>query len=85
MICCGPSKFHPSGAEKSMIEIRRAQLNFGDGLITEEVGDLREHWMKHADEVRADEAIVAAVYEALSKRHPQSRSRGRRGAPAEIV
>ena len=29
--------------------------------------------------------IVAAVYEALAKRHPKSRSRGRRGAPAEMV
>ena len=68
-----------------MIEMRRAQLNFGDGLITEEVSDLREGWMKHADAVLADEVIVAAVYEALSKRHPQSRSRGRRGTPAEMV
>ena len=29
--------------------------------------------------------IVAAVYEALAKRHPKSRSRGRRGSPAEMV
>ena len=32
-----------------MIEMRRAQLSFGDGLIAEEVSDLREDWMKHAD------------------------------------
>src|ERR1700716_2103028 len=68
-----------------MIEMRRAQLSFGDGLIDEEVSDLREDWMKHADAVLADEAIVAAVYEALARRHPKSRSRGRRGAPAEMV
>ena len=37
-----------------MIEMRRAQLSFGDGLIAEEVSDLREDWMKHADEVLAD-------------------------------
>ena len=30
-------------------------------------------------------AIVAAVYEALAKRHPKSRSRGRRGMPADVV
>ena len=48
-----------------MIEMRRAQLSFGDGLIAEEVSDLREDWMKHADEVLADEEIVAIVYEAL--------------------
>ena len=68
-----------------MIEMRRAQLSFGDGLIAEEVSDLREDWMEHADQVLADEEIVAAVYEALAKRHPKSRSRGRLGAPAEVV
>jgi IS5 family transposase len=68
-----------------MIEMRRAQLSFGDGLIAEEISDLREDWMGHADEVLADEQLVAAVYEALSRRHPKSRSRGRRGAPAEMV
>ena len=68
-----------------MIEMRRAQLSFGDGLIAEEVSDLREAWMKHADAVLADQDIVAAVYEALARRHAKSRSRGRRGAPAEVV
>jgi transposase, IS5 family len=68
-----------------MIDMRRTQLSFGDGLIAEEVSDLREDWMKHADAVLADEEIVAAVYEALAKRHPKSRCRGRRGAPADMV
>jgi transposase, IS5 family len=68
-----------------VIETRRAQRTFGDGLIAEEVKDLHEEWMKHADQVLADKEIVAAVYEALAKRHPQSRTRGRRGAPAEVV
>src|SRR5438034_11781284 len=68
-----------------MIEMRRAQLGFGDGLIAEEVSDLREDWMEHADQVLADEEIVAAVYDALAKRHPKSRRRGRFGAPAEVV
>jgi IS5 family transposase len=68
-----------------MIEMRRAQLSFGDGLIAEEVSDLREDWMRYADQVLADEEIVAAVYEALAKRRPKSRSRGRRGVPAEVV
>jgi len=68
-----------------VIETRRAQRNFGDGLIAEEVRDLHEAWMKHADQVLADKEIVAAVYEALAKRHPQSRTRGRPGTPAEVV
>lgn len=68
-----------------MIEARRQQLHFGEGLIAEEVSDLREDWMKHADQVLEDEQLVAAVYEALSRRSPKSRTRGRRGAPAEVV
>ncbi|WP_275190984.1 ISNCY family transposase [Bradyrhizobium sp. CSA112] len=66
-------------------EMRRAQLSFGDGLIAGEVSDLREGWMTHADRVLADEQIVGAVYEALARRHPKSRGRGRLGAPAEVV
>lgn len=68
-----------------MVEVRRQQLRFGDGLIAEQVDDLREDWMKHADQVLQDEQVVAAVYEALAKRHPKSRTRGRLGAPAEVV
>jgi len=68
-----------------MIDARRQQLQFGDGLIAEEVSDLREEWMKYADQVLEDEQLVAAVYEALAKRSPKSRTRGRRGTPAEVV
>src|SRR5215471_10475662 len=74
---------HPGG--NAVIEMRRLQLSFGEGLIAEEVSDLREEWMTHADEILGDEEIVAAVYEALAKRHPKSRSRGRPAAPAEMV
>src|SRR5438270_10244188 len=70
---------------RNVIEMRRAQLSFGDGLIAGEVSDLRESWMTHADRVLADEQIVGAVYEALARRHPRSRSRGRPGPPAEVV
>ena len=68
-----------------MIKMRRAQLSFGDGLIAAEVDDLCEDWMRSADQVLADELLVAAVYEALGKRRPKSRSRGRQGTPAEVV
>src|SRR5262245_58494484 len=85
MICCDRNGPHRRRAGVSMIEMRRAQLSFGDGLIAEEVSDLREDWMRYADPVLADEDIVAAVYEALAKRHPNSRSRGRRGVAAETV
>ena len=39
--------------------MRRAQRSFGDGLIAEEVKDLREGWMDHADRLLDDEAVVA--------------------------
>ena len=68
-----------------MIVARRAQLTFGDKLIAEEVDGLYEDWMVHADAVLADDAIVSAAYEALAKRHPLSRTRGRRGYCAEVV
>ena len=84
MSCCVRSRAE-GGRVGDMIEMRRAQLSFGEGLIAEEVSDLREDWMEHADQVLADDAIVGAVYEALSRRHPKSRSRGRLGTPAEVV
>ncbi len=68
-----------------MTEARRQQLHFGEGLIAEEVADLREDWMTHADQVLEDETLIAAVYEALARRSPKSRTRGRRGTPAEVV
>ncbi len=73
-----------SPGASNMIKMRRAQRSFGDGLIAEEVSDLCEDWMRHADQVLADEQMVAAVYEALGQRHPKSRSRGRLGTPAEV-
>ncbi len=68
-----------------MIEPRRAQRSFGDGFITAEIKDLREPWMAHVDAMLADDAMVAAVHQALVQRHPQSRRRGRPGFPAEVV
>jgi IS5 family transposase len=68
-----------------MIEARRRQLQFGEGLIAEEVSDLREDWMEQADQLLEDEQLIATVYEALARRSPKSRTRGRKGTPAEIV
>src|SRR5215469_16982540 len=68
-----------------MIDPRRAQRSFSDKLIAEEVKDLHEDWMVHADQVLADEEILALVYEALAKRRRLSRTRGRKATPAEVV
>jgi IS5 family transposase len=69
----------------AMIEARRLQRRFGDGFVAETVADLHESWMSHADRILNDDVLLAAVYEALARRHPKSRTRGRRGAPAEMV
>ena len=68
-----------------MIEARRLQSRFADGLIREEVQDLWEPWMRQADAILQDEALLQLVYEALGQRAPKSKTRGRRGTPAEQV
>ena len=68
-----------------MIEARRRQRSFGDGLIAEEIEDLQETWMRHVDLLLQDEAILLAVHQALSNRWPNSSSHGRPGYPAEVV
>jgi IS5 family transposase len=68
-----------------MIDPRRAELNFGDKLIADEVTGLHEDWMVHGDQILADEQILSTAYEALAKRRLLSRTRGRRGYFAEAV
>src|ERR1700760_3656657 len=85
MRCCVRTTPCRAAQGQSVIKTHRAQRSFGDGLIAEEVKDLHEAWMKHADQLLGDPQIVAAVYEALVQRHPQSRKRGRPGVPAEVV
>ena len=68
-----------------MIEIRSSpQLGFAEGFI-EEVSDLWEDWMRFADQVLDDDQLLATVHDALAKRRPKSRTRGRLGTPAEVV
>ena len=68
-----------------MIDARRLQRRFGDGFVAEAVGEWPEAWMRQADTLLDDDQLVSAVYDALGQRHPKSRTRGRRGAPAEMV
>ena len=42
-----------------MIETRRAQLTFRDGLIAEDVTDLWDDWMRPADQVLDDDQSIA--------------------------
>jgi transposase, IS5 family len=68
-----------------VIDIRRQQQSFGDGLIRETVDELWEDWMRHADLILADEELLETVHRALQGRRPRSRTHGRPGTPAEVV
>ena len=76
----------PRSRERAkLIEPSRPQLSFAEGLIQEEVGPLWEEWMRQVDALLADCELVHIVYEALARRYPHSRTRGRPGTPAEVV
>ena len=68
-----------------MIAARRVQRNFADGLIAEEVQDLWEPWMRHAEEALNDDRLLEIIQQELSKRIKKSKTRGRPGTPAEVV
>ena len=68
-----------------MIVLCRRQLDFGDGLIAEEVGDLWEGWMRHIDKVLEDPLLLKPVHDALVSRWTNSRTRGRKGTPVDVV
>ena len=68
-----------------MIQYRRSQLSFADGLIAEEVTDLWEPWMQYADEAINDDQLLEIVRAALSQRCKKSKTRGRPGATAEVI
>ena len=85
MSSCAPIPPPEKPGARPVIEARRAQLSFGEGLIAEEVADLWEDWMLSADQVLDDDHLLSTVYEALAKRRPKSRTRGRLGTPAEVV
>jgi len=68
-----------------VIELSRRQLDFGDGLIAEEVGELWEDWMRHVDTVLDDPRLLEVAYEALARRWTHSRTCGRRGTPVDVV
>jgi IS5 family transposase len=68
-----------------MIVARRLQRSFADGLITEEVADLWEPWMRQADRVLEDDGLVTVIQQELTRRVKKSKTRGRPGTPAEVV
>jgi IS5 family transposase len=68
-----------------MIAARRVQRSFADGFIAEEVADLWEPWMRQADQVLEDDALLSLMQRELARRVKKSKTRGRPGTPAEVV
>ena len=68
-----------------MIVARRLQRSFADGFVTEEVTDLWEPWMRHADQVLEDDALLTLIQQEMAKRLKKSKTRGRPGTAAEVV
>ncbi len=68
-----------------VIQHRRLQRSFADGLIAEQIGDLWEPWMRQIDDSLNDEALLDLVQDALAKRCTKSKTRGRPATPAEVV
>jgi transposase, IS5 family len=68
-----------------LIQHRRLQRSFADGLIAEQIGDLWEPWMRQIDDSLNDEALLDLVQDALAKRCTKSKTRGRPATPAEVV
>jgi transposase, IS5 family len=68
-----------------MITSRRLQSSFAEGLIAEEVGDLWEPWMRHADAALRDDQLLEIIQQELSKRCKKSKTRGRPATTAEVI
>ena len=68
-----------------MIKLRYQQPSLWNRCLAEDIADLWEPWMRVVDGLLEDEQLLDTVYEAQGKRYPQSRSRGRKQTPAEVV
>ena len=72
-----------------MIAPRYPQRTIYEGiyrtLIPDQKALLWEEELLTIDALLEDEGLVALVQGALEQRHPQSRTRGRQGTPAEVV
>jgi IS5 family transposase len=72
-----------------MITVRYQQCSIYEPLAVHVMPDYKEllweGWLLRVDKFLEDEDLVKLVREALEKRHPHSRTRGRLGTPAEVV
>ncbi len=72
-----------------MITVRYQQRSIYEPLAVNCMSDYKEllweGWLLKVDKFLEDEDLVKIVREALQRRHPLSRTRGRLGTPAEVV
>ena len=64
---------------------RHRQRCLFEPLFPENPLDLYEPGMRHTDRRLQDDELLCTVWEALGRRHAQSRQRGRPATPAEVV
>jgi transposase, IS5 family len=68
-----------------MIRTRYQQPTLWTGFLHEEVSDLWEPWMRQADHLLDDEALIEHVFQAQGRRWKKSRTHGRLQTPSEVV
>jgi IS5 family transposase len=72
-----------------MIVPRYRQRTIYEGIYRSLIPDqkllLWEKWMLRMDSLLEDDELIEMVDEALGRRRPQSRTRGRKGTPSEVV
>jgi IS5 family transposase len=76
---------HRGREEDLLIPARRLQRSFADSFIEEQVEDLWEPWMRHADQALQDDRLLEIMQDAWSKLCRKSKTRGRPGTPAEVI
>jgi transposase, IS5 family len=64
---------------------QRSVFEAAVGPIEKLVEGLTDRELERLDQILTDERLVEAVVERLARRRPQSRTRGRRGTPAEVA
>src|SRR5258708_12822600 len=68
-----------------MIKLRHQQPSLWHPGLTKDIGDLWGPWMRRVDRLLEDEQLLDTIYEAQGERYPQSRRRGGKQTPAEVV
>ena len=68
-----------------MTKLRHQQPSLWHQGLTKDIEDLWEPWMRLVDRLLEDEQLLDTIYEAQGERYPQSRRRGRKQTPAEVV